>query len=360
MPSNSPVVIDIPSDDFRVDANVASQFPPGSQIVSAIRFGTSAWTTTARLCVKDNIGIEKLYFLKCATGNNGRLLIQGEFNAQCELYRTTPDSVPKPYSWGEIDQSEPKTYFFLSEFINMADRIPDPYKLCTKLARLHRASVSPTGMFGFHITTCQGNTPQNVSWESSWTIFFSKLLRHVLERGSAVNGVWKDLNILSQRALDYVIPRLIGVLEAEGRKVKPCLIHADLWEGNTGTSSDTGNIYIFDSAAFYAHNEMETANWRCNYNKIHDQVYTRTYLRHFAPSEPEQEWDDRNRMYSVYYNIIYSVNHRMEGTAVRQMAYDDLYYLIDKYAPFEEFIGPRRINESERASLSDERDHTRA
>lgn len=201
MPSNSPVVINIPSSDFRVDANVASQFPPSSQIVSAIRFGTSAWTTTARLCVKNNIGIEKLYFLKCATGDNVRLLIQGEFNAQCELYRTMPDFVPKPYSWGEIDRSDPKTYFFLSEFINMADRIPEPYQLCTRLAQLHRESVSPTGMFGFHITTCQGNTPQNVSWESSWTIFFSKLLRHVLGRDSAVNGVWEDLNILSRRAL---------------------------------------------------------------------------------------------------------------------------------------------------------------
>ncbi|KAL3259170.1 hypothetical protein ABHI18_005488 [Aspergillus niger] len=335
MPSTSSIAISAPSGDFRVNTNVASQFPPGSQIVSAIRFGTPAWTTTARLSVKNNNGIEKLYFLKCAAGDTGRLLIQGEFNAQCELYRTMPAFVPKPYSWGEIDQSEPKTYFFLSEFVNMADRIPEPYQLCTKLARLHRESVSPTGMFGFHITTCQGNTPQNVSWESSWTIFFSKLLRHVLGRDSAVNG-------------------------AEGRKVKPCLIHADLWEGNTGTSPETGNIYIFDSAAFYAHNEMETANWRCNYNKIHDQVYTRTYLRHFAPSEPEQEWDDRNRMYSVYYNIIYSVNHRSEGTAVRQMAYDDLYYLIDKYAPFEEGTAPRRIGESERASLSDERDHTRA
>ena len=41
-------------------------------------------------------------------------------------------------------------------------------------------------------------------------------------------------------------------------------------------------------------------------------------------------------------------------------AYDDLYYLIDKYAPFEEGTGPRRIDKSERASLSDERDHARA
>ncbi|KAL3434764.1 Fructosamine kinase-domain-containing protein [Aspergillus tetrazonus] len=346
--------------DFPVDKNVASQFPPGSQIMSAYRFGTSAWTTTARLCVKDPDGSEKLYFLKCANGDTGRLMMEGEFNAQSELYKTMPEFVPKPYSWGEFDQPDLKTYFFLSEFVDMSDRVPEPNQLCTKLARLHRDSVSPTGMFGFHITTCQGNTPQDVSWESSWTVFFSKLLRHVLDQDAIVNGVWEDLNTLSQRALERVIPRLIGALEAEGRRIKPCLIHADLWEGNTGTSFETGRIYIFDSAAFYAHNEMETGNWRCSYNKIHNKVYTRTYLRYFAPSEPRQEWDDRIRMYSVYYNVIYSVNHRSQGTAVRQTAYDDLYYLIDKYAPFEEGSGPRRLVESDRVMLSEERDHTRA
>jgi hypothetical protein len=38
--------------------------------------------------------------------------------------------------------------------------------------------------------------------------------------------------------------------------------------------------------------------------------------------------------------------------------YDDLYYLVDKYAPFSEGEGPPRLHDSERASLSTERDHT--
>jgi protein-ribulosamine 3-kinase len=96
------------------------------------------------------------------------------------------------------------------------------------------------------------------------------------------------------------------------------LIHADLWEGNTGTSYEIGDIYVFDSAAFCAHNEMEIGDWRCHYNKIHNKIYIRTYLRHYGPSEPREEWDDRNRMYSIYYNVIYSVNHMSQGKAVRQ------------------------------------------
>jgi hypothetical protein len=40
--------------------------------------------------------------------------------------------------------------------------------------------------------------------------------------------------------------------------------------------------------------------------------------------------------------------------------YDDLYYLINKYAPFREGEGPARLDQSERATLSAERDHTAA
>ena len=35
-----------------------------------------------------------------------------------------------------------------------------------------------------------------------------------------------------------------------------------------------------------------------------------------------------------------------------------MYYLIDKFAPFAEGEGPPRLNQSERAALSAERDHT--
>lgn len=38
--------------------------------------------------------------------------------------------------------------------------------------------------------------------------------------------------------------------------------------------------------------------------------------------------------------------------------YDDLYYLVDKYVSFGEGTGTRKIDESERVWLSDERDHT--
>ena len=50
--------------------------------------------------------------------------------------------------------------------------------------------------------------------------------------------------------------------------MKPSLIHADLWEGSTGTAYDTGEIILFDAGSYYAHNEMEIGDWRCPYNKV--------------------------------------------------------------------------------------------
>ena len=86
------------------------------------------------------------------------------------------------------------------------------------------------------------------------------------------NGPWEELRKVEERTLSRVIPRLIGALEADGRSIKPCLIHADLWEGNTGTSYDTSEIFLFDAGAYYAHNEMEIGDWRCPYNKINARI----------------------------------------------------------------------------------------
>ncbi|KAK3614129.1 hypothetical protein LTR22_027888, partial [Elasticomyces elasticus] len=272
---------------------------------------------------------------------------EGEYNAMSELYKWAPELVPKPHAWGKYKAYHSKTYYFLQQYVEMSNRLPNPKQLCEKFARLHHTSVSPNGCFGFHITTCQGSIAQFVGWERSWTTFFAKSFKHVVDLDFEFNEPWEDLRCLERRIASHIIPRPIGSLERDGRTVKPCLIHADLWEGNTGTSCEDKTVYIFDSGAYYAHSEMEIGGWRCHYNKIHDQVHTRTYFEYNGPSEPEQEWDDRNRMYSVYYNVMYSCNHGSQGQAIRQVAYHDMNYLIDKYAAFLGGKGPKRLTKAD-------------
>ena len=309
---------DAPVFEFHLDAGVTETLPKGARVVSSKKFGSSAWSFTGLVEVQLSDGTRHRYFMKSACGEAGRVLVEGEYHALNEMHKAAPGVAPEPYTKGEYRYDNPIRYFVLTKFTSMENVLPNPARLCSKLVRLHRQSVSPTGKFGFEVPTCQGRTAQALSWESSWTQFFTNLLTHVTRLDFEVNGPWDELEALEKRIFSHVIPRLIGVLEADGRKIKPCLIHGNLWEGNTGTARETGEVYIFDPASYFAHHEMEIGDWRCHYNKIHNRIYTKTYFQLEKPSEPREEWDDRNRMYCIYFNVIFSVNHTNHGKAIRQ------------------------------------------
>lgn len=101
------------------------------------------------------------------------------------------------------------------------------------------------------------------------------------------------------------VPRLLEVLQCNGRTIKPCLIHGNLWEGNIGTDYDTGELYIFDAASYYAHNEMELGIWQTDHHRMKLKAYRIEYLRNFEASEPVDQWDDRNRLYSVKTQLMF-------------------------------------------------------
>lgn len=139
---------------------------------------------------------------------------------------------------------------------------PDPALFCEQIAALHRDSVSPTGKFGFYTTTCHGPHPQNTSWEDSWSVFFLRLIRQFFERELDMNGPDADYEE-TFKALEAVIPNILEPLQQGGRFLKPCLVHGNLWEENTGTSLDKDNQpKIFDAGCFYAHSEYDIAMWR--------------------------------------------------------------------------------------------------
>jgi protein-ribulosamine 3-kinase len=193
--------------NFRVNDEVLSRFPKGIKVLSGHRYGTSAGTVTACIRLRLTNGSEKRYFLKSAPGGHGRTMIESEFNAMSELSKWAPFLAPEPHSWGRYKLDEPEAYFFLSQYIEMNDEMPEPTQLCEKLARLHRESISPNGQYGFHITTCQGQVAQSVSWEQDWTLFFIKLLEHVINLDFERNGDWSELDRVERRLIDSVIPR---------------------------------------------------------------------------------------------------------------------------------------------------------
>jgi len=236
-------------------------------------------------------------------------MMEGEFNSMRELYKVTPTFVPKPITWGTFKTGLPVTHFFLCDFIDMSNKLADPVAFGSQLAELHMKSVSPTGQFGFHITTCHGRYPQVVDWDPSWTSFYAKFLKGTMDVARPLQTPWPEFERVSDRIISHVIPALLGPLESEGRSVKPSLIHSDCWEGNIGTDYESGQIYVFDSGALYAHNELEVSMWRCKRSRMKGRAYLREYLRHTGVSEPVEQFDDRNRLYNLNMNLIHSAHY---------------------------------------------------
>ena len=123
------------------------------------------------------------------------------------------------------------------------------------LAKLHRDSISPNGKFGFQVPTYHGLLAQDNRWAGSWEQFFADALNQSLMLDQEVNGPSDELQKLSRIIFQTVIPRLLGPLEIEGRLLKPCLIHGDLWRGNFALRALSNEPVAFDACAFWGHNE---------------------------------------------------------------------------------------------------------
>jgi fructosamine-3-kinase len=66
-------------------------------------------------------------------------------------------------------------------------------------------------------------------WEASWAQFFAKhRLQAILEEDRRNNGADPQMDMLGKHCVEYVVPRLLGVLEKNGHSIKPVLVHGDL------------------------------------------------------------------------------------------------------------------------------------
>ncbi|GAW22580.1 hypothetical protein ANO14919_121200 [Xylariales sp. No.14919] len=315
------------SENMKLDSAVYRLLQPNEEIISVVPYGNANWATTAKITTRRADHMIKEYFLKIVRGQLAEERVLGEYNCMSELYHTMPSIVPMPYSAGKCLDN--KGCFFLSEFVPIAHRAPNAVQLGEQIARLHRDSLSPTGKFGFSTTPYDGKLPLVVNWDSSWASFYSKLLYGVYLLDSRFNDKWQELDDAMVITLAEVIPRLLKPLEEGGRTIKPCLIHGDLWEDNIGTDLRTGGIFIFDCCAYYAHHEMGVAMWRVKHHKMSAPEYREEYFKNYPPDEPVAECDDRNRLYSIKENLMYSA--LKPGHIAREEALADMEYLICKY-----------------------------
>ena len=246
-------------------------------------------------------------------------MTEGEYHSASAIAALVPGLVPKATGWGEFQSSESQVFFFLGDFHDMDFSVaPEPVHFMSQIAELHRKGTSPNGMFGFSVATVCGRMERTVTWEKSWAKSFTHQLKDVIGYDNAANGPWPEYDVACKQLIHVVIPKLLGALQSDGREITPTLIHGDLWEWNVGIDIETGENVVFDPGSIYAHNEMEFGTWRCSWAFYFNlPIYTQQYQRHLKPSEPVEEWDDRNRLYSIHPYLNDSAGH--PGSASRQM-----------------------------------------
>lgn len=227
-------------------------------------------------------------------------MMEGEWNSLSVFHAINPKICPKVYGWGNYTEGD--THFLLMDFLRMSDALPNLSKFCEMIADVHQTSVSPTGMFGFMVPNTHGKNLQPNHWDSSWRRVFSRLITEFHKADLEMNGPWPEYEDAFKTLTAQTIPKLLDPLQEEGRNLKPCLVHGDLWEGNVGTNLDTGDPVLFDISAMYAHNEYELGMWRRDVVKF-GQPYIKRYQILVKSSEPEEQWDDRNRLYSIKFNM---------------------------------------------------------
>lgn len=250
--------------------------------------------------------------MQCASGQGARALAEGEFHSASAINKFVSEFVPVPRAWGQYDEEGETTYFFLGDFHDLNFTAPpDAENLMMKVIQLHQKGTSPNGMFGFPVPTVLGKMERTVAWEKSWAKAFSLQLEDVIHYDNEMNDPWPEYDAACKQLVDAVIPRLLGALQSEGREITPTLIHGDLWEKNVGIDTENDRIVAFDPGCTYSHNELEFGTWRCSWAcHFRSPAYMRIYWNKIRPSKPAEEWDDRNRLYSMHAYLNDSAGHR--------------------------------------------------
>ena len=86
---------------------------------------------------------------------------------------------------------------------------------------------------------------------------------------------------------------------------------------------------MFDVCSFYGHNEYDTGNWRAPRHRLSNKAYIREYKSKFPVSPPEEDWDARNLLYSLTFNIGNTIY--IPGSNQRQVVFEDMMTLCKMF-----------------------------
>ncbi|KAK8034977.1 hypothetical protein PG993_009972 [Apiospora rasikravindrae] len=313
-----------------LDKSLMAAFPEGSTVLEVTPSGASAWVKTIKIDIQLQDGTVKSYFKKGAPGNRGLEMMEGTYVSEKLIHSFIPEHVPAPLAFGSYE-SIPNMHYYICDYVDMTDDLPDPAKFGQTLAKLHLNSMekSPTGQYGFPLTTHLAFVPNDNTWTDTWTVWFSNAMRKMLEEEERSHGQDDELDRLKESLFAKVIPRLLRPMETGANRIEPCLCHSDVWPGNVKPSVDDDQVMMFDSCAFWGHHESDLGTCRAPRYRM-GRAYVKEYFKNILPSKPEEDFEDRFALYAMRYDLLHSAlfpkEPRFRATAMAEMQ-----RLVDKY-----------------------------
>lgn len=206
---------------------------------------TSGCVNTGNVYLLDN---ERKIFVKKNNDPVSDLMFSGEFSSLETILNTNTVKVPKPLAL--ITDPETNLPVIVMEYIdNLTNLKEHEEKLGESLANLHRDNYikirrlekaqswigkekpDAVDSYGFEVTTCCGQIPQENEWNSNWIEFYSRnkidyQIKLILEQ-------YTDRVMIEEWSkLQLKIDKLFLDENEDQIKLYPALLHGDLWIGN--------------------------------------------------------------------------------------------------------------------------------
>ena len=157
--------------------------------------------------------------------------MEGGCKSMKVVYAVTLNFAPKTIAWGRF-KSNNDLHYFLCDFYEMDEELPERIKFSATLSQLYHESSSPNGKFAFHPATNNGKILQDFRCTDTSEKRLVNGTPRYFELVKYARGPNEELKALTGYLFDKVISPLLRPLKSRGRMLKPSFMHGGLWYGN--------------------------------------------------------------------------------------------------------------------------------